>query len=81
LKHGGLADKNEDVMEFDDRIWKGEKKRTGMVKNFQTCQEHCLPSEGTRRMQHHKVRFAVERFRRERKREKTPAEKKVPSTG
>jgi hypothetical protein len=72
-KCGGLADKNEDVIEFDDQIWKREKERTRMVKNFET-QQRCQAKK-RRRTQHHKVRFVIERFRRERKREKTPAEK------
>jgi hypothetical protein len=72
-KYGGLADKNEDVIEFDHQIWKREKERTRTVKNFKT-QQRCQVKK-MRRTQHHKVRFVVEKFRRERKRETTPAEK------
>jgi hypothetical protein len=72
-KHGGLADKNEDVIEFDHQIWKQEKERTRTVKNFETQQRCQAKKMG--RTQRHKVRFVIERFQRERKREKTPAEK------
>jgi hypothetical protein len=72
-KYGGLADKNEDVIEFDHQIWKREKERTRTTKNFRT-QQRCQVKK-MRRTQHYKVRFIIERFRRERKREKTPAEK------
>jgi hypothetical protein len=72
-KHGGLADKNEDVIEFDHQIWKQEKERTRTVKNFETQQR--FQAKKMRRTQCCKVRFIVESLRRERKREKTPAEK------
>jgi hypothetical protein len=71
-KCGGLADENEDVMEFDHQIWKQEKERTRTVKNFET-QQRCQAKK-MRRTQRCQVRFIIERFRRERKREKTPAE-------
>jgi hypothetical protein len=73
LKYGGLANKTEDVIEFDHQIWKREKERTRTVKNFRT-QQRCQVKK-MRRTQHYKVRFIIERFKRERKREKTPAQK------
>jgi tetratricopeptide (TPR) repeat protein len=76
-KYGGLADKNEDVIEFDHQIWKREKERTRTVKNFRT-QQRCQVKK-IRRTQHYKVRFIIQRFRRERKREKTPAQKALTS--
>ncbi len=72
-KYGGLSDKNEDWIEFDHQIWKREKERTRTVKKFRT-QQRCKVKK-IRRTQHYKVRFIIQRFRRERKREKTPAEK------
>jgi hypothetical protein len=68
-----LADENEDVTEFDHQIWKQEKERTRTVKNFES-QQRCQAKK-MRRTQRCKVRFVIERLRRERKREKTPAEK------
>jgi hypothetical protein len=72
-KYGGLSDKNEDWIEFDHQIWKREKERTRTVKNFRT-QQRCQVKK-MRRTQHFKVRFIIERFKRERKRETTPAQK------
>jgi hypothetical protein len=61
-----LANKNEDIIEFNHQTWKREKEQMRMVKNFQT-QQCC-------QVKHYKVRFIIQRFQRERKREKTPAQ-------
>jgi hypothetical protein len=65
-KYGGLADKNEDVIEFDHQIWKREKERTRTVKDFRK-QQRCQVKK-MRRMRHYKVRFIIDKFERERKR-------------
>jgi hypothetical protein len=69
---GGLADKNEDWIEFDHQVWKREKQRTRTAKNFRN-QQRCQIKK-IRRTQHFKVRFIIERFQRQRKRE-NPAQK------
>jgi hypothetical protein len=66
-KYGGLADKNEDWIESDHQVWKREKERTRTVKNFR-IQQRCQVKK-MRRTQHFKVRFIIERFQREKKRE------------
>jgi hypothetical protein len=57
IKHGGLADKTEDPIEFDHQEWKKEKDRTRSVKAFK-LQQKC----------HWKVRRIINSFNERRKR-------------
>jgi hypothetical protein len=66
IKHGGLADKTEDPIEFDHQEWKKEKERTRSVKNFK-IQQKCQIKR-MRRKSHWKVRRIINSFNERRKR-------------
>jgi hypothetical protein len=67
VKHGGLADKTEDPIEFDHQEWKKEKDRTRSVKNF-ALQQKCQIKR-MRRKSHWKVRRIIDKFNAARKRQ------------
>jgi hypothetical protein len=67
VKHGGLADKTEDPIEFDHQEWKKEKDRTRSVKNFK-LQQKCQIKR-MRRKSHWKVRRIIDNFNASRKRQ------------
>ena len=66
IKHGGLADKTEDPIEFDHQEWKKEKDRTRPVKGFK-LQQKCQIKR-MRRKSHWKVRRIIKNFNARRKR-------------
>jgi hypothetical protein len=66
IKHGGLADKTEDPIEFDHQEWKKEKDRTRSVKDFK-LQQKCQIKR-MRRKNHWKVRCIINSFNERRKR-------------
>jgi hypothetical protein len=67
IKHGGLADKTEDPIEFDHQEWKKEKDRTRSVKNFK-LQQKCQIKR-MRRKSHWRVRRIISNFNNSRKRQ------------
>jgi hypothetical protein len=73
VKHGGLADKTEDPIEFDHQEWKKEKHRTRSVKNFK--QQQKCQIKRMRRKSHWRVTRIISNFEAGRKRKFTQARK------
>jgi hypothetical protein len=73
VKHGGLADKTEDSIEFDHQEWKKEKHRTRSVKNFKH-QQKCQIKRMWRKS-HWRVTRIISNFEAGRKRKFTQARK------